>query len=209
MLVRQLRLSTLNHASFAPLQAIEPNLILVFAAPQHFAAPELAPALGQAFPKAHRVGVSTAGEISSDGVSDNSLVITAVHLDKIEMRIAHTDLADMADSQASGERLAQQLIDPRLRAAILLSQGVNVNGSEVIAGVTSILGSTIPLTGGLAGDNGAFTQTWSLLDDQVSNRMMLAIGLYGDAVRVAHGSYGGWRSFGPAREATKTQGNIL
>jgi hypothetical protein len=39
--------------------------------------------------------------------------------------------------------------------------------------------------------------------------MMLAIGLYGDALNLAHGSFGGWQSFGPARRATKVAGNVL
>jgi len=42
-----------------------------------------------------------------------------------------------------------------------------------------------------------------MLDDRVSDHLMLAVGFYGDAVSFAHGSFGGWQSFGPARRATK------
>jgi hypothetical protein len=98
---------------------------------------------------------------------------------------------------------------PDLRAVMLFSQGVAVNGSDLIAGVVDVLGNRIPVTGGLAGDNGAFTQTWTMLDDKVSDRMMLAIGWYGAAFNFAHGSFGGWQSFGPARRATRVEGNVL
>src|SRR5439155_13942129 len=37
----------------------------------------------------------------------------------------------------------------------------------------------------------------------------VAVGLYGDRVRVGHGSKGGWDTFGPERIVTKSEGNVL
>jgi hypothetical protein len=191
------------------LAEIEPNLVLVFAAPRFFSVPDFAEQLTAAFPTARRVAVSTAGEISSKGVSEDSAVISAIRFERTPFRVVATDIAGMADSTAAGRRLAEQLQAPDLKAVILLSQGVAVNGSDLIAGVVEVLGRDIPLTGGLAGDYGAFTQTWTLLDETVSDQMMLAIGFYGDAIEFAHGSFGGWQSFGPARRATRVRGNVL
>jgi hypothetical protein len=36
-----------------------------------------------------------------------------------------------------------------------------------------------------------------------------AVGFYGDAIRVGHGSGGGWDVFGPKRKITKADGNVL
>ena len=209
MIVRQSVITRLDSALLQPLAEIDPNLVLVFAAPQFFTDPDFSLQLAAAFPTARRVAVSTAGEISSQGVSENSAVISAIRLEQTPFKVAATDIASMEDSADAGARLAATLQAPDLKAVILLSQGVAVNGSDLIAGVVSVLGKNIPLTGGLAGDNGAFTQTWALLDDRVSDKMMLAIGLYGDALNFAHGSFGGWQSFGPARRATKAIGNVL
>ena len=209
MNIRQVSLSHPDTNALAPLAEIQPNLVLVFAAPRHFAQAGLTEALAAVFPDARRVGASTAGEISGQGVGEDSIVVTAIRFDKIATRIAATDLAGMEDSRAAGRRLAEQLLAPDLKAVILFSQGVGVNGSELIAGAVSVLGPHVPLTGGLAGDYGAFSQTWTLLDGRVSDRMMLAIGLCGDAVGFAHGSFGGWHSFGPARRATRARGNVL
>lgn len=202
-------LTTVDTNTLGPLLAVNPTLVMVFAAPSHFSDGKLAGLLAEAFPGVRRIGVSTAGEIHNGGVSDNSIVITAIRFDRLQFRIAQTELGKMDDSRAAGRRLAEQLVAPDLKAVVLFSQGVQVNGSEVIEGATSVLGPDVPLTGGLAGDNGAFTQTWTLLDDCVSDRQMLAIGFYGDAVRFAHGSFGGWQSFGPARQATRAEGNVL
>lgn len=209
MQVQQTVLTSLDAGMLLPLAQIAPNLVLVFAAPRFFHDPDFAPFLATTFPGARRVAVSTAGEISDKGVSEESAVVTAIRFENTSFRIAATDIDGMSDSAAAGQRLAQQLHAPGLSAVILLSQGVAVNGSELIDGVVGVLGKQIPLTGGLAGDYGAFTQTWTLLDDVVSDRMMLAIGLYGDHISFAHGSFGGWQSFGPARRATKAVGNVL
>ena len=209
MQVRQAVMSVLDDAALASLSAISPNLVLVFAAPSFFTDAGFAPQLARAFPTARRLALSTAGEISSQGVSDQSIVVTAIRFEHLAFKVASTDCADMDDSAASGRRLAEQLLAPDLKAVLLLSQGVAMNGSDLIGGAVSVLGKEIPLTGGLAGDYGAFTRTWAMLDDVVSDRLMLAVGFYGDAVSFAHGSFGGWQSFGPARLATKANGNVL
>lgn len=209
MLVRQISVTALDDTALAPLAGIRPNLVLAFAAPQFFGDPAFAPWLAKAFPAARRLAVSTAGEISNQGVNDNSIVVTALNLEKTPFKVAATDITGMHDSAGSGRRLAEQLMAPELKAMILFSQGVAVNGSDLIGGVVSVLGKEVPLTGGLAGDNGAFARTWTLLDDTVSDKQMLAIGLYGDAIAFAHGSFGGWQSFGPVRRATRAEGNVL
>jgi hypothetical protein len=209
MQIKQAVTSALNLADLLPLAEINPNLVLVFAAPGFFKQPDFAAQLAAAFPDARRIAASTAGEISNQGVSEDSAVITAIRFERTPFKLAATDIAGMEDSLGAGQRLAEQLKAPDLKAVMLLSQGVAVNGSELIAGVVGVLGKQIPLTGGLAGDNGAFSQTWTLLDNTVSDKMMLAIGLYGDDLTFAHGSFGGWQSFGPARQATKAIGNVL
>ncbi|MCP5278743.1 MAG: FIST C-terminal domain-containing protein [Thiobacillus sp.] len=209
MRVGQIAVTSLEEGGLAPLSVLEPNLVLAFAAPQYFTDPVLPGWLGKTFPDARRIALSTAGEITSQGVNSDSIVVTAVRLERSPFRIAATDIAGMEDSAGAGRRLAEQLAAPDLKAVILLSQGVAVNGSDLIAGAVAILGQGVPITGGLAGDNGAFSRTWSLLDNQVSDRLMLAIGLYGDAIHFAHGSFGGWQSFGPARKATRAEGNVL
>ncbi len=38
---------------------------------------------------------------------------------------------------------------------------------------------------------------------------LAAIGFYGDHLRVGYGSMGGWEPFGPVREITRAEGNVL
>lgn len=191
----------------AALAAIEPNLILAFGSVQ--ALQGGAAALAEAFPAAHRTGCSTAGEISAQGVEDGTLVVTAMHFDQVRLAQVSTTLAAMEDSFAAGKRLASGLPIAGLRAVLIFGQGVSINGSAVLSGMTDMLGPQVPITGGLAGDGGAFAQTWVLDDKGVSSDRLTCVGLYGDTLEFAHGSFGGWSPFGPARKVTRCQNNVL
>ncbi len=186
-----------------------PSLVLAFGAIPLLKCIE-AP-LKACFPNSMRMGCSTAGEISSAGVSDDTCVLTALHFESAAACAvqASTELADMADSEAAGRRLAEQVPLAGLRAVLLLGQGVAVNGSALIAGMTQVLGHDIPITGGLAGDAAAFKETWVLNQSGVHKDQLVCLGLYGEGLVFAHGSFGGWAPFGPARRVTRCEGNVL
>lgn len=192
---------------FSALAAIQPNLVLAFGSVD--ALQRGAAAIAQAFPHAQRAGCSTAGEISNHGVEADTLVVTALHFEHTRVAQVSTVLASMDDSFAAGRRLATALPVVGLRAILIFGQGVQINGSAVLAGMTDIVGNQVPITGGLAGDGGAFTQTWVLDDKGVSTNRLTCVGLYGSALQFAHGSFGGWSPFGPARKVTRCDNNVL
>jgi hypothetical protein len=194
-------------SDFASLSALNPQLVIAFGSVS--ALKGSADAIGQAFPGAHRVGCSTAGEISADGVTDDSLVLTAVAFEKTQVKQFSTVLQGMDDSMDAGRRLAAGLPAEGLKAVLIFGQGVQINGSAMLLGMTEVVGKNIPITGGLAGDGGAFAQTWTLDDQGVSNDRLVCVGLYGDELTFAHGSFGGWSPFGPARKVTRCVHNVL
>lgn len=191
------------------LQEIQPQWLLVFGALPFFADTRLFEALRTRFPEALLSGCSTAGEISQSGCDDGVVVVTAVHFEHATLTSAATQLAGMADSRAAGVRLGEQLKAPGLKAAMLFGPGVQINGSALVDGLTSVIGQHIPLTGGLAGDGGAFAQTWTIGPAGVADQAIVAIGLHGDGLVFSHGSFGGWEPFGPARKVTRCDGNVL
>jgi hypothetical protein len=115
----------------------------------------------------------------------------------------------MDDSLAAGQRLAQMLPAAGLRCVMVLGQGVNINGSALIAGLTQVLSPGVLLTGGLAGDGANFKQTCVLHDGGVDTDHVACVGLYGDQLQVSHGTFGGWLPFGPARKVTRCASNVL
>jgi hypothetical protein len=192
-----------------PVMAIRPHLVLAFfsiAAVRHGT---LIERLRQACAGARLVGCSTAGEITSDGVSNDGLPLIAIRFDHPDLRTASTALPSMEASADTGAELARHLTAPDLRAALVFAPGVAINGSALIDGMTAVLGPQVTITGGLAGDGGAFAQTWTSLDGSLSSQQAVAIGLYGDQLHLAHGSFGGWQPLGPVRKVTRAVSNVL
>lgn len=205
----QLDATAIDDAALAPLQQIDPQVVLAFFSIAAAQDRSWVQTLRRACPGATLLGCSTAGEIGARGVIDGSVTLAAIRLEHSGWRSASAEVAGLASSAEAGRRLAQQLAAPDLRTVIVLAPGIDINGSALIAGMASVLGEALPICGGLAADGGAFRQTWTLLDERLASRSAVALGLYGDAIRVTHGSVGGWRPFGPVRRVTRASGNTL
>jgi len=120
-----------------------------------------------------------------------------------------TPLKGVGDSFDAGSRLAAQLASEGLRAVFILCSGLAVNGSALVRGVGQSLPSGVKLSGGLAADGSLFERTWVLDGGQPVENVATAVGLYGDALLVGHGCSGGWTEFGPERQVTQSDGNVL
>jgi hypothetical protein len=198
--------------SLDPLPAVDSasTMVVVFGAPELATVQEPLATLAAAYPRSHIVGCSTAGEIFGTRLADNSLAVAAVEFEHgTQVASATASVSSPEDSFAAGESIARQLDDPALRAVLLFSDGLNVNGSELVRGLNSVLASNVVVTGGLAGDGSRFQQTWVMHNGAPTTNRVCAVGLYGAHVSLGHGSKGGWDNFGPERIVTRSAGNVL
>jgi hypothetical protein len=132
-----------------------------------------------------------------------------LRFERTRVRTAEAAVGDGVSSRAAGEALARALRGERLRGVFVRSDGLAVNGTELLGGMHAVLPADVAVTGGLAGDGTAFRRSWVLRDGTPRSGIIVAVGLYGDAVRVRHGSRGGWDAFGPERLVTRAEGNVL
>lgn len=209
MEIRQIQSKNLQPGDLEELGRIDPGLVLVFGAVAALAQPGFHRMLADAFPSAALAGCSTAGEITAKGVADGTVVVTAIRFGQVGHRVAEAAIAGMEGSEAAGRQLGQALAAPDLAGVLLFGKGLGLNGSALIEGVMAAVGGSVPVSGGLAGDGGAFKQTLTVTPSGIDPDRVVAVGLYGDALRIGHGSYGGWSPFGPARKVTRCAGNIL
>jgi hypothetical protein len=163
------------------------------------------------YPHAEIVLCSTAGEIFDDGVQEGSVSVTAVEFEKTRVRSARVNIGDFdGSSYEAGKALVGELMAfDELSYILVLSDGGSVNGSELVKGINSQVQDRVLATGGLAGDGTAFKSTLVGLNAQPRNGQIAAIGLYGGALQISHGSMGGWESFGPERIISRSKGNQL
>lgn len=190
-------------------QLTDANLVVYFGGPGVLDSGQRYQELKAGYPNAHIVGCSTGGEIWGADVTDNSLVVAAVKLDKTPLRAFSTQITDNQDSFLTGSVIAEKLNAPDLSYVLVLSDGTNVNGSDLIRGIYSVLDEKVIVTGGLAGDGADFKRTLVGLDAPPVEKLVAAVGFYGDALRVGYGSAGGWLPFGPLRLITKSSDNVL
>lgn len=197
--------------SVRPFPALDSDhtLVLVFGAAAF--ADDRAPLaeLAAAYPRAHVLGCSTSGEIFGDELHDDTLSVAVARFDSARLAAASAEVERAQDSFAAGRSLAERLTKDDLKAILVLSDGLNVNGSELVNGLNSALSESVVVTGGLAGDGDRFKRTWTVADGPPRSGAVSAIALYGDRVHVGHGSRGGWDIFGPERVVTRSRDNVL
>ncbi|NPD44698.1 MULTISPECIES: FIST signal transduction protein [unclassified Lentimicrobium] len=187
-----------------------PDLILIFASRSMFADTPLVNMLKKAYPKAIITGCSTSGEINGVNVNDNSLTATAIKFDKTKLKYSEVNIGDFKSSAEAGTHLVQGLVAEDLKHVFVLSEGLQVNGTELVNGVRAGLPEGINTTGGLAGDGALFEKTVVVSNSgEVKSGLITAIGFYGKDIQIGYGSLGGWDSFGIERSVTKSDGNIL
>ena len=185
------------------------GIVFAFGARQLIQEGELLGELRSHFKGAPVIGCSTSGEIVGNEVVDDSLVATAVGFDHTRLQTASATIAEAKSSYAVGVELARQLNDASLRHVFVVSDGLNVNGSDLARGLASGVSEGVSITGGLSGDGTNFAETWVIDPEAAGPQRVAAVGLYGDHLRVGYASMGGWKPFGPLRTITRAEGNVL
>lgn len=169
--IRTLSISeaALDEAVAALVRAVDPDrtgFLLVFFS-SAYRGPDLASALARAFPDLPVAGCSTAGEISSEGLSDGGLV--AIAFPKSGFEVVSTLIPDVSrlSVDRGSEAVARLRADLQRRRpaarpgqtfAVSLIDGLCNREEAVVSAIDWALGD-IPLVGGSAGDDLAFRAT--------------------------------------------------
>jgi hypothetical protein len=165
--------------------------------------------LRAAYPLARVLGCSSAGEIRDKQVQDGTLVVAVARFKHTRLEAITLPTGASEGARDTGRALAQGLAAPDLVGVLVLSDGLHVNGSQLVSGLNDVFQGSVIVTGGLAGDGDRFQRTWVLDRGQPVDHVVSALGLYGHRVRVGYGSRGGWDIFGPERRVTRAVGNQL
>lgn len=160
------------------------------------------------FPNSHLLGSSSSGNVLGKEISSYSLVATAVKFESSRVEVQSVDYVDGKDLEKLSAELVSKLSKEGLKHVFILSDGLRINGSELVKGVNSAL-KNVEVTGGLAGDGARFQETFILCDDKPTEGRIAAIGFYGENLVISSGCFGGWSEFGAIRTITKSKANIL
>jgi hypothetical protein len=185
------------------------DLVFVFGNRAQMESPNCFESVRAAHPAASIVGGSTGGEIQNARVLDGTVVATAIEFEETEVRTASVRHEEGGDSRATGGKIGTALDAPSLAHVFLLSDGLQVNGSELVRGLVQSVPDGVMITGGLAADQNRFERTPLWHDEIRKPPSVVGVGFYGDQLSIGYGSHGGWDPFGPRRRIRRSEGNVL
>ncbi len=185
-----------------------PDLVLYFGSCRQIEATSAPSVLSERFPGALLLGCSTSSGIVGDEIDNRGIVGVACSFRDTTLRLVDADVADGAGSEDAGRALGDALRGENLAGVFVLSDGVQVDGTKLAAGIQREIGA-MPISGGLADDGARFERTLVGSGRTARTGRIAALGFYGNAVRLAHAAGGGWEPFGPKRRITRSHGNTI
>ncbi len=185
------------------------DLVIVFASAK-FNQHKLLQGVQSVCHDANIVGCSTAGEITTEGLGQNSVALMGLKGSSLAFS---TGLGPglSHDGRSAGQKCAQEAVRVRIRkrhAFMLFSDGLSGNGSDAIKGAQEVLGTSFPIVGGLSGDDYLFETTYQYHNGKPFNDAAVGI-LLGGQISVGIGVRHGWHTIGKAHQVTKAHANVI
>ncbi len=172
--------------------------------------PEVLAGIKEAFPDVPMVGCSTAGEITNEGSSKESVVAMALRSDQMHFTIGK-GLAVKGNERAAGRALAEDIksrAPQEVTSMIIFSDVLGANGTEISRGVLDVFGENFVMVGGAAGDDLNFKDTHEYYDGEVLSGYTVGVGLSGN-YKKAFGAKHGWEPVGATHTVTKATGTVV
>jgi hypothetical protein len=194
----------------SPKKTLKNPLVLVFANRMLLEHNDVVDEIRKEFPYQHIVFGSTSGEIIGAKVFDESIVVTAIEFEKSTFQIRTENVLNHnKDSKKMGAILYDKMPKENLKHLFVISEGSFVNGSSLIEGLEENIQNSVPISGGMCGDDAKFEKTLASYNEYPKEGEVVLIGFYGETLEISFSSYGGWTTFGPARTITKSKANVL
>lgn len=180
-------------------------LIQIFSGQEKQVLSETITTLLKNIPNAICIGTTTDGEICGDEVTLLKVVISISVFEKTQLLTAY---ADDIDSFQCGVNLASKLIVSNTKLLILFSDGTDMNAEEFLKGIGSF-DSSIPICGGMAGDNGQFIQTFISSQNTIISKGAVGVSLNSDVLQIATDYKFDWKAIGLEHTIEKVKGNRI
>lgn len=186
------------------------TLVLVFSEPDSTPYQHALHELQQKYPQAIIAGCSTVASIFNEHLLENALVVGVIQFHATRLRLTTAELRHDQDSLLAGKHIATQLNAPDLKGILILTDGLNTQGSELLRGMASIINQReVTIAGGLASDKMEFTHTWVWNNGKPTSHRALGIGFYSEKLVFASHAQDGFKPFGPERLITRAEKNVL
>ncbi|MBI5145000.1 MAG: chemotaxis protein, partial [Candidatus Omnitrophica bacterium] len=157
------------------------------------------------------IGCSSAGEFNEERVDKESVVCAVINSNTHKFFTALSEGIkedEIKALQEASKNIPSPIADYPYLSAILLIDGLAGKGEESVLAGLNALGPNVKFSGGAAGDDLKFKETYVFADDKVAaNAVSLA--LVASRIPVAIGVKHGHSPISPPLTITKAEGNIV
>lgn len=167
-------------------------LIQIFCGDKKSILKEIATNILENLPQAICIGSSTDGEINNSEVTTCKTVIS---ISTFEHTTLKTSFVRRKDSFNNGIDLAKELCTSDTKLLITFSDGNKTNGESFLKGIQSVNQKVI-VTGGMAGDNANFTQTFISSQNQIITNGAVGVALNSKVLKVKNAYNFNWSPIG-------------
>jgi hypothetical protein len=180
-----------------------PKLLVVFCSDRHDV-PTLLAAINEVSDGVPLVGCSTAGEIADHGPSDGGVVVTAFGGSGFSVATAVSRNASERPRLAGAEvaTCVDAVAERAHKVLVLLVDGYAQEQEEIVRGVYGVVGASVPLAGGCAGEQQA--PSTQLHGTEVLQDSVVAVAIGSDAP-LGIGMRHGWRIAGDPMVVTDSR----
>lgn len=186
--------------------SMKPSMLWVFGAIS-YDQQKLLDGIAAAAPGVPVVGCTTDGEISSQGLSINSVVVMALASDTIRLQSTYVERLSN-DSYDAGFQIGKSFQGSGIPYIQVFSDGLCGNADKIIQGIKAHMGEDIKIAGGTAGDGGDFKRTYQYFGNRVLTDSIVAVAFQGQ-FGLGTGTACGWFPVGIAKKVTRSVGNVV
>ena len=154
-------------------------------------------------PQAICIGSSTDGEINN---AEISILKTVISISTFENTTLKTTHIEEKDSFKNGALLASELCCENTKLLLTFTDGDTTNGEEFLNGIASI-NEKVLVSGGMAGDNAHFTQTFISSQNNILTRGSVGVSFNSDILKVYNAYNFNWSPIGIEHEIEEVEGN--
>lgn len=156
------------------------------------------------YPTSVIAGCSTQAAVFNSHITKGGFTACIIRFRNTRIVQTSTSLHSLEDSWRVGRYIGKQLNAPDLKGLLLLTDGLNTQGTDLIRGITSCINpEEVSIAGGLASDYLQFKYTWVLHNGVPTSNIACGIGFYGENIVFSHARRDGFKPFGPERIITR------
>jgi hypothetical protein len=198
--------------SLATLKGEKADILIVFASPR-FKHAELLKGITSVTGNVPMVGGTTAGEISNKGFEEGSVVIMAIHSDKVKFKAGIGKDVHKGAKKAGialVEDLKKRMADfAQAKTLLMFNDPLAGEGLEIIRGMQEKVGEDFEIVGGALGDGNDFKKVYQYYNGKVYTGSVVGLLVSGRGIGTVTGMGSGWKSIGNRFRCSNAEGAVV